>query len=83
MFDETYYAKAGCIQVTDAGPEECRVDSGDERCWLDNEWDTGAWVHPPLGKLTIGLGIKAFSMSCSDGGSRRRSRASASRSSPR
>ena len=63
VFDETYYAKAGCIQVTDARPEECRVDSGDERYWLDNEWDTGAWVHPPLGKLTIGLGIRAFSMS--------------------
>ncbi|MGZ8614648.1 MAG: phospholipid carrier-dependent glycosyltransferase, partial [Actinomycetota bacterium] len=62
VFDETYYAKAGCIQVTDATPKECRIDSGDERYWLDNEWDTGSWVHPPLGKLTIGLGIRAFSM---------------------
>ena len=63
VFDETYYAKSGCIQVTDARPKECRIDSGDERYWLDNEWDTGSWVHPPLGKLTIGLGIRAFSMS--------------------
>ena len=63
VFDETYYAKSGCIQVTDARPKECRIDSGDERYWRDNEWDVGSWVHPPLGKLTIGLGIRAFSMS--------------------
>ena len=61
VFDETYYAKAGCIQVTDARPKECRVDPG--RAVLASTRDTGAWVHPPLGKITIGLGIRAFSMS--------------------
>jgi len=63
VFDELYYAKAGCVQVTDATDEECRVESDDERFWVENEWDMGSWVHPPLGKLTIGLGIEAFSMS--------------------
>ncbi len=62
VFDELYYVKAGCVQVTDLSPKACRVDSSDERFWLDNEWDMGSWVHPPLGKLTVGLGIRAFSM---------------------
>ena len=63
IFDEVYYAKAGCVQVTEASEKECLVDSADERYWVENEWDMGSWVHPPLGKLTIGLGIEAFSMS--------------------
>jgi dolichyl-phosphate-mannose-protein mannosyltransferase len=63
VFDELYYAKAGCVQVTDLSEKDCRVDSADERYWVENEWDMGSWVHPPLGKLTIGLGIEAFSMS--------------------
>ena len=63
VFDEVYYAKAGCIQVTDESDDVCRVESDDERFWFENEWDMGSWVHPPLGKLTIGLGIEAFSMS--------------------
>jgi dolichyl-phosphate-mannose--protein O-mannosyl transferase len=63
VFDEVYYAKAGCIQVTDASDDVCRVKPGDETYWLENEWDMGSWVHPPLGKLTIGLGIEMFSMS--------------------
>ncbi|HET9311429.1 MAG TPA: phospholipid carrier-dependent glycosyltransferase [Actinomycetota bacterium] len=63
VFDEVYYAKAGCIQVTDESDDVCRVESDDERFWVENEWDMGSWVHPPLGKLTIGLGIEAFSMS--------------------
>jgi dolichyl-phosphate-mannose--protein O-mannosyl transferase len=62
VFDEVYYAKAGCIQVTVASRSVCRVDSDDERYWIEHEWDMGSWVHPPLGKLTIGLGIGAFSM---------------------
>ncbi len=33
------------------------------RTGSSNEWDMGSWVHPPLGKLTIGLGIEMFSMS--------------------
>ena len=63
VFDELYYAKAGCVQVTQLPDDVCRVDSSDERFWLENEWDMGSWVHPPLGKLTVGLGIEAFSMS--------------------
>ena len=63
VFDEVYYAKAGCIQVTEASDDVCRVEAGDETYWLENEWDMGSWVHPPLGKLTVGLGIELFSMS--------------------
>ncbi|HVF08571.1 MAG TPA: phospholipid carrier-dependent glycosyltransferase [Actinomycetota bacterium] len=63
VFDEVYYAKAGCVQVTSASNEACLVEPGDETYWVDNEWDMGSWVHPPLGKLTIGLGIEMFSMS--------------------
>jgi dolichyl-phosphate-mannose--protein O-mannosyl transferase len=63
VFDELYYAKAGCVQVTGGSPKACMIESGDERFWLEHEWDTGSWVHPPLGKLTIGLGVEAFSMS--------------------
>jgi dolichyl-phosphate-mannose--protein O-mannosyl transferase len=63
VFDEFYYAKAGCVQVAGGSPKTCKVESSDERFWLENEWDMGSWVHPPLGKLTVGLGIRAFSMS--------------------
>jgi dolichyl-phosphate-mannose-protein mannosyltransferase len=63
VFDELYYAKAGCVQVTRDPPKACLVESDDERYWLEHEWDMGSWVHPPLGKLTIGLGIRAFTMS--------------------
>ncbi|MGH2629938.1 MAG: phospholipid carrier-dependent glycosyltransferase, partial [Actinomycetota bacterium] len=62
VFDELYYAKAGCIQVTGGSNRECRIDSDDEKFWREHEWDVGSWVHPPLGKLTIGLGISAFTM---------------------
>lgn len=62
VFDELYYAKAGCIQVTGGSDRECRIDSDDEKYWREHEWDVGSWVHPPLGKLTIGLGIAAFTM---------------------
>ena len=63
VFDEVYYAKAGCVQVTEASDDVCLVKAGDETYWLENEWDMGSWVHPPLGKLTVGLGIELFSMS--------------------
>lgn len=63
VFDEVYYAKAGCVQVTSASDQACLVKPGDETYWVENEWDMGSWVHPPLGKLTIGLGIELFSMS--------------------
>ncbi|MDH5225011.1 MAG: phospholipid carrier-dependent glycosyltransferase [Actinomycetota bacterium] len=63
VFDEVYYAKAGCVQVTGGSDRTCMIASSDERFWRENEWDTGSWVHPPLGKLTIGLGVEAFSMS--------------------
>ena len=62
VFDELYYAKAGCIQVTGDSDRVCRIEPGDEKFWRDNEWDVGSWVHPPLGKLTIGLGVAAFTM---------------------
>jgi dolichyl-phosphate-mannose-protein mannosyltransferase len=60
-FDENYYAKAACIFV--GGPDRtCRIDSPNERAFREQEWDVGSFVHPPLGKWTIALGIKAFGM---------------------
>jgi dolichyl-phosphate-mannose-protein mannosyltransferase len=59
FFDENYYAKAGCILIGDSD-RVCKVDSNDEHYWRDNKWDVGSWVHPPLGKWTIGIGEKVF-----------------------
>ena len=59
FFDENYYAKAGCILIGDSD-NVCRVDSSDEHYWRDHKWDVGSWVHPPLGKWTIGMGEKLF-----------------------
>lgn len=59
VFDELYYAKAGCILIGESD-KVCKVESHDERYWRDNKWDVGSWVHPPLGKWMIGLGEKAF-----------------------
>jgi dolichyl-phosphate-mannose-protein mannosyltransferase len=61
VFDEVYYPKAGCIYVGGSN-ETCRVESEDEKFWQRDKWDVGSWVHPPLGKWQIGLGIKAFGM---------------------
>ncbi len=61
VFDEVYYPKAGCILIG-GSDETCRIDSGDEKFWRNDKWDVGSWVHPPLGKWQIGLGIKAFGM---------------------
>jgi len=61
VFDELYYAKAGCILIGESD-RVCRVDSHDEHYWRDNKWDVGSWVHPPLGKWMIGMGEKAFGM---------------------
>ena len=59
FFDENYYAKSGCILIGDSD-KVCKVDSNDEHYWRDNKWDVGSWVHPPLGKWTIGMGEKLF-----------------------
>jgi dolichyl-phosphate-mannose-protein mannosyltransferase len=61
VFDENYYAKAGCIYVGLPNPT-CRVESDNELLFLEQQWDVGSYVHPPLGKWTIALGIKAFGM---------------------
>jgi dolichyl-phosphate-mannose-protein mannosyltransferase len=61
VFDEVYYPKAGCILIGESN-EVCRIDSSDERFWRRDKWDVGSWVHPPLGKWQIGMGIKAFGM---------------------
>ena len=61
FFDENYYAKAGCILIGDSD-KVCKIDSNDEHYWRDNKWDVGSWVHPPLGKWTIGMGEKVFGM---------------------
>jgi dolichyl-phosphate-mannose--protein O-mannosyl transferase len=60
-FDENYYAKAACIFVG-GSDEVCKIDSTNERLFREQEWDVGSFVHPPLGKWTIALGIKAFGM---------------------
>ena len=59
VFDEYYYTKSACIFLNYSN-ERCDINSADERFWRDNEWDTGAWVHPPLGKWMIALGELAF-----------------------
>jgi dolichyl-phosphate-mannose--protein O-mannosyl transferase len=59
VFDEYYYTKSACIFLG-YSDDRCDINSADERFWRDNEWDTGAWVHPPLGKWMIALGEKAF-----------------------
>ena len=59
IFDEYYYSKSGCIYL--GYPDErCDVNSSDERYWRRERNDTGAWVHPPLGKWAIALGELVF-----------------------
>lgn len=57
VFDEFYYSKAGCVLVGGTD-KQCDIVSGDEKYWVENKWDVGSWVHPPLGKWMIGLGEK-------------------------
>jgi dolichyl-phosphate-mannose--protein O-mannosyl transferase len=59
VFDEYYYPKSACIFLGYSN-ERCDINSADERYWRENENDTGAWVHPPLGKWMIGLGELGF-----------------------
>src|SRR5262245_36239106 len=59
VFDEYYYTKSACIFLNYSN-ERCDINSADERFWRENEWDTGAWVHPPLGKWMIAIGELAF-----------------------
>lgn len=59
VFDEYYYTKSACIFLGYSN-ERCDINSADERFWRENEWDTGAWVHPPLGKWMIAAGEKVF-----------------------
>ncbi len=61
VFDENYYAKAACIYVGLPNPT-CEVESDNELAFFDQQWDVGSYVHPPLGKWQIALGIKAFGM---------------------
>jgi dolichyl-phosphate-mannose--protein O-mannosyl transferase len=61
VFDEVYYPKAACILLGWSN-ETCTVESSDEKYWRERKWDVGSWVHPPLGKWEIAMGIKAFGM---------------------
>lgn len=61
VFDEIYYPKAACIYLG-GSDKMCHVLSSDEKFWRSNKWDVGSWVHPPLGKWMIALGVKAFGM---------------------
>jgi dolichyl-phosphate-mannose-protein mannosyltransferase len=61
VFDEVYYPKSACILLGWSN-KTCTVDSSDEKYWREQKWDVGSWVHPPLGKWEIAMGIKAFGM---------------------
>ena len=61
VFDEVYYPKAACILVG-WSDQTCQIDLSDEKYWRAQKWDVGSWVHPPLGKWQIALGVKAFGM---------------------
>jgi dolichyl-phosphate-mannose-protein mannosyltransferase len=59
IFDEYYYPKSACIFLGYSN-DRCDINSRDERYWRDAQNDTGAWVHPPLGKWMIALGELGF-----------------------
>lgn len=59
VFDEIYYSKSACIFLGYSN-QRCDVTSKDEKFWRNDKNDTGAWVHPPLGKWTVALGELAF-----------------------
>jgi dolichyl-phosphate-mannose--protein O-mannosyl transferase len=59
VFDEYYYPKSACIFLGYSNAR-CDINSADERFWREDKWDTGAWVHPPLGKWMIAVGELAF-----------------------
>jgi dolichyl-phosphate-mannose-protein mannosyltransferase len=59
IFDEYYYPKSACILLGYSN-ERCDINSATERFWRVDKWDTGAWVHPPLGKWAIALGELTF-----------------------
>ena len=61
VFDEVYYPKAACILLGWSN-ETCTIDSSDEQYWRTSKWDVGSWVHPPLGKWEIAMGVKVFGM---------------------
>jgi dolichyl-phosphate-mannose--protein O-mannosyl transferase len=59
VFDEVYYAKSACIYLN-LSNQRCNIDSDDEEIWRSEQNDTGAWVHPPLGKWMIAGGEAIF-----------------------
>lgn len=59
IFDEYYYAKSACIFLGYPN-DRCDIRSSDERYWRRERGDTGAWVHPPLGKWAIAAGEALF-----------------------
>lgn len=61
VFDEKYYAKDACL-YTGRSLKECRVTESDEKYWVEERDEVGSWVHPPLGKWLISLGIDRYGM---------------------
>ncbi|HYG71111.1 MAG TPA: phospholipid carrier-dependent glycosyltransferase [Actinomycetota bacterium] len=59
VFDEYYYPKSACILLGYSN-ERCDINSSDERFWREDKLDTGAWVHPPVGKWMIAVGELLF-----------------------
>ena len=58
-FDEYYYPKSACIFLGYSN-ERCDINSANERFWRRDKLDTGAWVHPPVGKWMIAVGELLF-----------------------
>jgi dolichyl-phosphate-mannose-protein mannosyltransferase len=59
VFDEYYYPKSACILLGYSN-DRCDINSADERFWREDKLDTGAWVHPPVGKWMIAIGELLF-----------------------
>jgi dolichyl-phosphate-mannose-protein mannosyltransferase len=59
IFDEYYYPKSACIFLGYSNAR-CDINSSAERYWRTARDDTGAWVHPPLGKWMIAAGELAY-----------------------
>lgn len=61
VFDEVYYAKDGCLYAG-GSLDTCMIKDDGEVYWVEQRDEVGSWVHPPLGKWLISLGINQFGM---------------------
>ena len=61
VFDEIYYGKDGCL-YSGGSLETCQVTESAEKYWVEHRDEVGSWVHPPMGKWLISLGIERYGM---------------------